>query len=169
MAVIKYVHDDALFDMMDKLWNPKKNHLLTEFNPTGGCWGVQRSQDDMRNVLFATYCAPSKLKSTCFKGSQREKKGFFHGATSSGPIWNFFFTPSTLTPLSGMSALKGKLFSIDIITREHIGSREPITTFPCFFFLFFLGLHIYSTPPSDLKGMSGMRYHPVMSQCAFVL
>lgn len=169
MAVIKYVHDDALFDMMDKLWNPKKNHLLTEFNPTGGCWGVQRSQDDMRNGLFATYCAPSKLKSTCFKGSQREKKGFFHGATSSGPIWNFFFTPLHTDAIVRDVRTQGQ-----IVFHWHNHSRtywiqRAHYNISLFFFSFLPWAAYLFHPPSDLKGMSGMRYHPVMSQCAFVL
>lgn len=87
----------------------------------------------------------------------RRKKGFIHGASSSGKMKLFLFT---LTPLSGVSTLKGKLLSIDIITQDHLGSemKFSFSWFPLTACLFY---------PSDLMRMSGMRYHPVMPQTQY--
>lgn len=64
-------------------------------------------------------------------------------------------------PLSGASALKGKLLSIDII--RHLGSEMFCRTHRRIS-MGFLWLHPPTTTTSDVKRMSGMRYHPVMSQ-----
>lgn len=64
-----------------------------------------------------------------------------------------------------MSALKGKLLSIDISSQEHLGSEMKFAELITAFSWFPLTACLFY--PSDLWRMSGMRYHPVMSQTQY--
>lgn len=125
----------------------------------------------MRNALFAAEDALRELKLWKQASQGGENKGFFHRAEM-----KLFPPPVHTDAIVGDVSLKGKLLPTDIITvwiQDESSERPHCNHGACFFFLLLL-LHVpfggaackFWPSSSDLGGMSGMRYHPVMSQTA---
>lgn len=120
----------------------------------------------MRNALFAAEDALWELKLWKQASQGGENKGFFHRAEM-----KLFPPPVHTDAIVGDVSLKGKLLPTDIITvwiQDESSERPHCNLGACFFSFFFFGGAACKFWPSssDLGGMSGMRYHPVMSQTA---